>query len=148
LFQYKEAEVVRSISASDVNAYLSELSDSAITSKDFRTWGGTVCALVHLDRAGMGETKSVRRANIRKAILSASRLLGNTVAVCRDSYIHPAVLSTYEAGVEIAPAQVQGLRKSERLALGMLASWDRGQRRSRNSNRDASVKDSRPCAAP
>jgi DNA topoisomerase I len=125
LFQYRDGEVVRSISASDVNAYLSEMSDAAVTSKDFRTWGGTVCALLHLDRAGMGETTSARRKNIRNAIRSASRLLGNTVAVCRDSYIHPAVLANYAAGVEIEPIEVRGLRTCERLALGMLARCER-----------------------
>jgi DNA topoisomerase I len=121
LFKYRDADAVKPVSASDVNLYLREISGATITSKDFRTWGGTVCALLHLDRAGVAETKSARRANLRDAILSASRLLGNTAAVCRSSYIHPAVLTNYHDGVVPKRIPVHGLRSGEQLALGMLA---------------------------
>jgi DNA topoisomerase-1 len=131
---------VRPVSATDVNLYLREISGATITSKDFRTWGGTVCALLHLDRAGIPETKSARRANLRDAVLSASRLLGNTVAVCRSSYIHPAVLSNYQDGVVPKPIPVHGLRSAEQLALGMLAaSLSRRGSRTRSRSRNTAV---------
>src|SRR5205085_1650059 len=68
------------------------------TSKDFRTWGGTVlaaCALAESHRNGA--TKPTKR-QIVDAVKAVSNKLGNTVAVCRKSYIHPAVLDAYIQG--------------------------------------------------
>ena len=47
-FVYREGDEVKSISAADVNEYLAEASGRAVTSKDFRTWGGTVRAAEYL----------------------------------------------------------------------------------------------------
>jgi DNA topoisomerase-1 len=61
LFQYKDGNGVRSISAADVNAYLKDISGADVTSKDFRTWGGTVRAANHL------WGRNARRARRRRA---------------------------------------------------------------------------------
>ena len=63
LFQYKDGNAVRSISAADVNAYLKDISGADVTSKDFRTWGGTVRAANHLWSAGRAEGKTATRAS-------------------------------------------------------------------------------------
>ena len=120
LFQYKDGDELRQICAQDVNEYLRRIAGVAITSKDFRTWGGTVCAASSLARASVPRTKSEARANVRDAIKAAAARLGNTPTVCRRSYIHPRVFECYEAGIVAAPARVSGLRKAECAVLGML----------------------------
>ena len=120
LFQYQDGDVVRSISAADVNAYLKQIAGADVTSKDFRTWGGTVHAASVLAAAEHGETKKANRAQIREAVKSASKVLGNTPAVCRKSYIHPRVFECYEAGITAEPTPLRGLRVDERMALALL----------------------------
>ena len=121
LFQYKEGNGVRSISAADVNAYLKEISGADVTSKDFRTWGGTVRAANHLWGAERAEGKAATRARVREAVSAASQALGNTPAVCRKSYIHPRIFECYEKGVIVAaPPPLRGLRADECMALALL----------------------------
>jgi DNA topoisomerase-1 len=93
LFEYLgEDGAVRAVSSSDVNAYLREISGRDITAKDFRTWAGTVKAAMGL--RGQEATKK----SLRTVIAAVAEELGNTVAVCRKCYIHPAILSGFEAG--------------------------------------------------
>jgi len=121
LFQYTDGASTRSITAADVNAYLKSISDTDITSKDFRTWGGTVRAANYLWSAARGESKTATRAIVRDAVKAASQALGNTPAVCRKSYIHPRIFECYEKGVVIeAPPALRGLRADERMALALL----------------------------
>ena len=121
LFQYREGDAVRTISAGDVNEYLRLVSGSAITSKDFRTWGGTVCATRHLAKESRRATTSEKRGHVRQAVRAAAQLLGNTPAVCRKSYIHPLVLSNYERGMIAPSMHIEGLRAGERVVMGLLA---------------------------
>jgi DNA topoisomerase-1 len=99
LFQYVTRDGRRhSIGSGDVNAYLRDITGQPFTSKDFRTWGGTVlaaCALAGAHRTGAA--KPTKR-QIVDAVKAVSNKLGNTVAVCRKSYIHPAVLDAYIQG--------------------------------------------------
>jgi DNA topoisomerase-1 len=123
LFQYEAEDGVRSICAQDVNAYLRGIAGVAVTSKDFRTWGGTVCAAAHLVRLGPAASKGERARNVRAAIKAAAERLGNTPAVCRRSYIHPKVFASYERGLRPAVAlKVTGLREEERTVLQLLRS--------------------------
>ena len=134
LFQYQDADALRSISAQDVNEYLRRVSGAAITSKDFRTWGATVCVAAQLAGAGRAETKAQLRRHVRDAINTAAKVLGNTPAVCKRSYIDPAVFTHYEAGTKFAPAPIAGLRKPECLVAAMLGA--RTRRRPTASSRD------------
>ena len=120
LFTYRASGEVRSISAGDVNQYLRMVSGAAVTSKDFRTWGGTVHAADYLAKAGLGDSKKSSRLHVRNAIHTAARLLGNTPVVCRRSYIHPAVFACYEAGVAAMPRRIAGLRAAECAMLSLL----------------------------
>ena len=127
LFVYRNGSEVKSISATDVNEYLANAGSQPVTSKDFRTWGATVEAAQYLSalRKQNGESTQhvdgASRRHIRDAIRSVSRLLGNTPAVCRRSYIHPAVFRCYETGVVAKPKRLAGLRAGECVALGLLS---------------------------
>jgi DNA topoisomerase I len=102
LFQYLDDEGnVRDITSQDVNEYLREITGEDFTAKDFRTWAGTVLAAIALSAAGEFETKKQAKANIKHAISAVAEVLGNTLAVCRQCYIHPIVLETYLKGNSI-----------------------------------------------
>lgn len=136
LFQYEDGGELRSISAQDVNEYLRRISGAVITSKDFRTWGATVCAAAHLAAAGCAQTKTEMRRRIREAINTAAKILGNTPAVCRRSYIAPAVFTHFEAGKTFEPCAMRGMRKAERVVVAMLGR--RPSRRAAPAPHDAS----------
>ncbi|QHI98064.1 DNA topoisomerase IB [Xylophilus rhododendri] len=102
LFQYEDEDgQPHRVDSSDVNDYLREAAGADFTAKDFRTWHGTVQALelTRLACGGCGE-----QAYSAKAVLAeVARQLGNTPAVCKKSYVHPAVLQvgqTLAAGAE------------------------------------------------
>jgi len=99
LFQYLDEEGnVRDITSQDVNEYLRAITGEDFTAKDFRTWTGTVLAAVALGKLGASETKKRAQANIKNAVGAVAEVLGNTPAVCRQCYIHPAVLEAYLNG--------------------------------------------------
>jgi DNA topoisomerase I len=93
LFQYVEDGVVRSIGASDVNAYLQDAAGDDYTAKDFRTWGATVVAANAIIAAAQPASPRETTRVVMTALRRAAETLGNTVAVCRKSYVHPGVLN-------------------------------------------------------
>jgi DNA topoisomerase-1 len=96
LFQYVDDEgAVRDIGSSDVNEYLREISGQDFTAKDFRTWAGTALAAQALQEFEDFDTKAAAKRNITKAIERVAERLGNTKAVCRKCYVHPAVIDAY-----------------------------------------------------
>jgi len=102
LFQYLDDEGnARDITSQDVNEYLREITGADFTAKDFRTWAGTVLAAVALGKLGASETKLQAKTNIKHAIGAVAEVLGNTPAICRQCYIHPAVLEAYLNGNSI-----------------------------------------------
>lgn len=99
LFQYKDDEgTIQHITSADVNAYLKEIAGAEFTAKDFRTWAGTVAASLALQELSEFESEKVAKSNVVEAVKSVAKKLGNTPAVCRKSYIHPAVLESYLDG--------------------------------------------------
>ena len=87
------------------------------TAKDFRTWAGTVLAAMALREFEAVTNQRQAKKNIVKAIEAVAKMLGNTPAVCRKCYIHPAILNSYlEKGTIEAIEQ----RAGERLASGSL----------------------------
>lgn len=99
LFQYLDSRGRRqSVSSDDINEYLRYISGRDITAKDFRTWAGTMLAAKELWSMGpAGSERQVKR-NIVQAIDLVAERLGNTRAVCRKYYIHPALLEAYAKG--------------------------------------------------
>ena len=99
LFQYVDEDgEVRNIASEDVNAYIREASGGDFTAKDFRTWAGTVLAYRALRALQPGTGDRDARRNVVEAIRQTADQLGNTPAVARGSYVHPAVLEAYLAG--------------------------------------------------
>ena len=107
LFQYVgENGEPCDLTSQDVNDYLREITAEEFTAKDFRTWAGTVLAAMALHDIGAFETKKQAKANIKNAVTAVSKLLGNTPAICRKCYVHPAVFETYLSG-----ASIEGLKR-------------------------------------
>ncbi|HEX4796378.1 MAG TPA: hypothetical protein VH370_21495 [Humisphaera sp.] len=86
------------VTSTDVNDYLREISGEDFTAKDFRTWAGTILAAAALREFEQFDSQTQAKKNILRAIESVAARLGNTRAVCRKCYIHPAVLDSYLDG--------------------------------------------------
>jgi DNA topoisomerase-1 len=99
LFQYlDDSGKVCDIGSTDVNDYLRSLTGQDFTAKDFRTWAGTVLAAQALQEIGSFTTQKQAKSNVVRAVESVAKALGNTKAVCRKCYIHPAILQSYLDG--------------------------------------------------
>lgn len=99
LFCYlDEDRTVRNLASEDVNAYLREITGEDVTAKDFRTWAGTKLTVAALRHIGPSESKGAAKNNVLRAVEAVAKMLGNTPAICRKCYIHPAVLDGYAAG--------------------------------------------------
>ena len=101
LFQYIDDEgVQRPVDSGQVNAYLASVMGADFTAKDFRTWGATVRALALMCCTPLAQDAS--EAHITACIVSAVKQvaaqLRNTPAVCRKSYINPAVFEAWREG--------------------------------------------------
>jgi DNA topoisomerase-1 len=143
LFQYYDGDGQRqAIGSSDVNAYLQDVTGKDFTSKDFRTWAGTVLAAQILREFEAVETDSARKKNIVRAVEAVAKRLGNTKAVCRKCYIHPAVFDAYldESMLDTVAQRANRLADAAaRLSEGEAAVLALLQRRlARNTKRKAS----------
>lgn len=99
LFKYVDDDGERrDVGSGDVNDYLREITGEDFTAKDFRTWGGTLLAGQHLAGCPLCDTDAEAQEYIRQAIEVVAEQLGNTAAVCRQSYVHPAVPDAYPDG--------------------------------------------------
>jgi DNA topoisomerase-1 len=99
LFRYRSADdrrKYRTVTASGINRYLREIVGERCTSKDLRTFGGTVRAATILADIGPAKTKAEAKRNVLLACKLVAAELGNTPAIARKAYIHPAVLEEYE----------------------------------------------------
>ena len=99
LFKFLDAAGKRqSVASDDVNAYLRVITGRDITAKDFRTWAGTMLAARELRAMGPASSQRATEKNIVGAIDIVAVRLGNTRAVCRKYYVHPALLQAYQQG--------------------------------------------------
>jgi DNA topoisomerase-1 len=130
LFQYVDDEGrVRDVNSGDVNEYVRSITGEDFTAKDFRTWAGTVLAVIALQEFAAFDSKVQAKKNIVRAIESVARRLGNTPSVCRKCYIHPGVLDAYLEGTMLESlrrraleemAGVRGLSPEESAVLALL----------------------------
>ena len=131
LFQYVDDEGQRqTIDSADVNAYLREIAGEEFTAKDFRTWAGTVLAALALAEVASFTTPREARRNITRAVESVASRLGNTPAISRRCYVHPAVIEAYMDGVTLdayrrraeraITEDLAGLNRTEAVVLGLL----------------------------
>jgi len=113
LFQYLDEDGERQIvDSADVNTYLRHVSGQDFTAKDFRTWAGTVLAAKALAGVATFKSNSEAKRNVVKAIESVAKKLGNTKAVCRKCYIHPAILDAYMDGATIQTLKARAAKLS------------------------------------
>jgi DNA topoisomerase-1 len=127
LFQYvADSGRRRLITSSDVNNYLREAAGESFSAKDFRTWAGTLIAARELATRKAADTQKQTKSTIVDAVKVVSQHLGNTPAVCRACYIHPAVLEAYADGTLVSrlarPRKVAGLSTEEAAVLALLES--------------------------
>ncbi len=121
LFQYIDADGHHQpIRSDDVNAYLREIVGEAFSAKDFRTWAGTVLAAVALQGFATAKEKPTKK-NLVMAIEEVAKHLGNTPAICRKCYIHPAVMDGYLVGetVKLLHPKLGGVSARMGWKLGM-----------------------------
>src|SRR6266550_1720068 len=99
LFQYvDETGEPKAIESADVNDYLGEISGEDFTAKDFRTWAGTILVARFLRETIADQDTQAAKKDLVRAITRVADELGNTPAVCKKGYIHPAVIAAYLAG--------------------------------------------------
>ena len=99
LFQYVDDDgKPHDVTSTDVNDYLREISGQSITAKDFRTWQGTLLAVMALQEFDSFDSQAAAKKNIRDAIGRVAARLGNTPTICRKCYIHPEVFNCYAEG--------------------------------------------------
>jgi DNA topoisomerase IB len=115
-----------------VNDYLREAMGNDFTAKDFRTWGATLHAITLLARAPLPEVPSERayKKQIAEVVKQVAAELRNTPAVCRKSYINPAVFDSWRSGS--IHEKIDGkltaasARKAETLVLSFLRHEEQG----------------------
>jgi len=91
LFQYIDAAgEIRNMTSEDVNDYLRAIAGEEFSAKDFRTWAGTTLAAKILQRLDEDDNEEPTESALVKAIDEVAAALGNTRAVCRKYYVHPA----------------------------------------------------------
>ncbi len=130
LFQYVDDDgTVQDVDSADVNHYLREITGQDFTAKDFRTWAGTVAAAWALEEFEGFDSEAQAKRNVVQAIERVAARLGNTPAVCRKCYVHPAVLDAYLEGSMLGALrtraqdmahELHGLEPEEAAVLALL----------------------------
>jgi DNA topoisomerase-1 len=127
LFQYLDSEGARhAIDSSDVNDYIQSVSRADVTARDFRTWLGSIQALEAMERLPPPENEDDRQGALAEVLDVVARTLHNTPAVCREFYVHPALVEAYLGGrlaammERASPLRVRELRRSEARFLALL----------------------------
>lgn len=118
LFQYRDEATKRpvAIKPRDVNEYIKASTAPEFSAKDFRTWGGTLLCAVALAEIGKPADEKQAKRNLLHAIRAVAEHLGNTPTVCRASYIHPAVIERYCAGITLDEFRPRKSRRIQRQA--------------------------------
>jgi DNA topoisomerase-1 len=99
LFQYYDKDGKRHcIDSGDVNEYIKEISGKDFTTKDFRTWAGTIMAFRELKAVLPALTFTKKKGQVVEIIKTIAGRLGNTVSVCRKYYIHPSLFEAFLDG--------------------------------------------------
>ena len=134
LFQYRDQDGRRHrVTSTLVNDYLCAAMGEGFTTKDFRTWAGTLAAFRLLaetplptGRNGRPPAQRVLAVAEKQVVERVAALLGNTPAVCRKAYIDPAVFEGWRDGrLQRAAAKARGARQWERAALRFLRNAQR-----------------------
>ena len=134
LFQYfDESGSRKSIDSGMVNNYIKEATGMEFTTKDFRTWAGSLNILWAFKSIGDAMNDTECKKKIVEALDHVSSKLGNTRTVCKKYYVHPGLISLYEENTlkkyldtldEIEhPDDVSGLTTSEKTLVKILKTF-------------------------
>jgi DNA topoisomerase-1 len=121
LFQYIDAEGHRHrVESHDVNDYIREATGGPFSAKDFRTWAGTLACAKALTEAGPADSPTAAKRIVAACVKEVAGQLGNTPAVCRKCYVHPAVFERYGDGRLADELKLRGKADPERALLKFL----------------------------
>lgn len=122
LFQFYDAEGNRkSIDSGMVNEYIRNATGGDFTSKDFRTWAGTLNMLRSIRAIDDADTITERRKQVLEALDKVSALLGNTRTVCKKYYVHPGIIRLYEEeGLKSYLVKLQHEKDEEKILMNIL----------------------------
>ena len=137
VFRYGSDSGFCNLTSARLNEYVKLYLGADFTAKDFRTWGGTLLAAIafaeHAERHGFPETKTDEKRSVAAVMRRVAEQLGNTPAVCRASYVSPAVIDQYLDGrtledfrprhLRVVGARVVDLDPEEQALLSLLRSW-------------------------
>jgi DNA topoisomerase-1 len=137
VFRYEWEGELYSLTSKRLNDYVKLYMGPDFSAKDFRTWGGTLVAATafaeRVQRHGFPETKTDEKRSISSVMQRVAQQLGNTPAVCRASYVSPAVVDQYLEGrtvedfrprhLRVVGARDVGLDAEEQALLSLLRSW-------------------------
>jgi DNA topoisomerase I len=137
VFQYEWEGARYNLTSKRLNDYVKLYLGEEFSAKDFRTWGGTLLAAVALaeraQRDGFPQTPTEEKRSVSAAMRRVAEQLGNTPAVCRASYVSPAVIEQYLEGrtiedfrprhLRVVGARELGLDPEEQALLSLLRSW-------------------------
>lgn len=114
LFQYYDEEGNhKCIDSGMINNYIREISGGEFTAKDFRTWAGTVQAILAFKELGFFDTQTETKKTIVAALDEVAKHLGNTRTVCKKYYVHPLIISLYESqGLKDYVAKLEDVESS------------------------------------
>ena len=133
LFRYEWEGDLYNLTGKRLNDYVGIYLGDEFTAKDFRTWGGTLCAAIALAERGPAASETEAKRNVAAAMRRVAERLGNTPAVARASYVSPAVVEQYLDGRTLEDFRPRHLRvvgardieldAEERSLLSLLRSW-------------------------
>ena len=137
VFKYRWEGDLYNLTSKRLNDYVKVYLGEGFSAKDFRTWGGTLLAATHfaerVARAGFPETEAAQKREVAAVMRFVAQKLGNTPAVCRASYVAPAVVEQYLEGrtiedfrprhLRVVKARDAGLSPEEAATLSLLRSW-------------------------
>ncbi|XVJ64502.1 MAG: DNA topoisomerase IB [Sphingopyxis sp.] len=97
LFQYEDAGDLCAVASDDVNAYIREAMGGEFSAKHFRTWSASVEAFAFLYDAAEPPT-------LKAMLQHVADRLGNTPAIARKAYVHPAMIAAAQLRGDFAAA--------------------------------------------
>src|SRR5918999_1395983 len=133
LFRYEREGELVALTGAVLNDYVQEHLGDGFSSKDFRTWGGTLTAAIALAEHGPPETEAEAKRIVANVMRTVGERLGNTPPRPRPSYVSPAVVDQYLDGrtiddfrprhLRIVSARDIGLDPEEQAVVSLLRSW-------------------------
>ena len=112
LFEYVSDEGENCpVTSGDVNAYIKEAMGEEFTAKDFRTWGASTIAFEEMIR----RCRKHGSVKLKSMIEPVAEALGNTAAISRKSYVHPALI---EAAADAGALGEKGLPRRTKYLSG------------------------------